>query len=278
MMNRGGNSGGGFGLMTIILTIAGLTAIYFLYTFLYSAPTSKMTVLVPNQHNATEHVKEPPKIPPIFEGGDYSFSTWIYISSYNRNQHTVKHIFELQGQFFSTLVVGLGGGRNSVVVRAHTKDLELGGSTEGFQAQNSAPMGTPNTDATELGKKDIENLFKPMAGAAASASDVQPICDLAEIDLQRWVHLAVVMSGRTIDVYLDGKLARSCIAKSYFKVDPMGVSPVILDKGGFDGYISNLAVANYAMNPGEIYRTYISGPQGSSNDVFKWIGSLFTGA
>lgn len=273
------NTGRGFGLMTVILVLAGLTAIYFLYDYLYSAPSSNLTVLVPKQHSATEMIKDPAKIPIPFEGGDYSFSTWIYISSYNRNRNMVKHIFELKGEFFSTLVVGLGGVRNSVVVRVHTKDLD-GAAVSGTApvTNNGMPVATPPLDYGELDKQRLDNLFRPMADQATNTSDTQPQCDLAEIDMQRWVHLAVVMSGRTIDVYLDGKLARSCVAHSYFKVDPTGVKPVICDRGGFDGYIANLAVANYAFNPGEVYRMYVSGPGGASNDVFKWIGSLFTGA
>lgn len=265
--------------MTLLLVIAGLIAIYFLYSFLYSAPTSNVVTLVPKQHAANEAVKDLPKVPTPFEGGDYSFSTWIYINSFNRNLNTPKHIFELKGDFFSTLLIGLGGTRNSVIVRAHTKDIDtaMAQGTAPTTQSGGAAMGGPSDDAAELSQKKVDEMFKPMAGTAASADGAQPQCDLAEIDLQRWVHLTVVMSGRTTDVYLDGKLARSCVAKSYFKVDPMGVKPVVCDRGGFDGYIANLAVANYAMNPGEIYRAYISGPQGASNDLFKWIGSLFTG-
>jgi hypothetical protein len=277
-----GSGSSSFGLLSVIFTVAGLIAIYFLYDFLYSAPTSKLTMLVPGQHNATELVKDPPTIPPIFEGGDYSFSTWIYISSYHRFQDRVKHVFELKGKNHSTLLVGLGAGRNSVVIRTHTKNISES-FVEGFQGSNGEGGGAITTtsttaETTELGKTQLEDMFKPAAQMAASASGVQPKCDLAEVDLQRWVHLAVIMSGRTIDVYLDGKLARSCVMHSYFKVDPTGVAPVLCDKGGFDGYIASTAVANYAMNPGEIYRTYISGPEGTSNNIVKWFGSLFTGA
>jgi hypothetical protein len=242
-----------------------------------------LTTLVDKQRSASEPVKELPTIPTPFEGGDYSFSTWIYISSFNKNHNTPKHIFELHGTHFSTLVVGLGGMRNSVLVRTHTANLG-GAAAEGFQAAPMAPAApaapTANLSVSngDLRRKNVESMFMPMVSETASSSDIPPQCDLAEIDLQRWVHLAVVMSGRTTDVYLDGKLARSCVAHSYFKVDPTGVKPVLCDKGGFDGYIAGTTVANYSLNPGEIYRMYISGPGGASNDVFKWIGSLFTGA
>jgi hypothetical protein len=104
------------------------------------------------------------------------------------------------------------------------------------------------------------------------------ICDLPEIDMQRWTMITVVLTGRTIDVYIDGKLSRSCLGASYFKVDPTGVTPVITARGGFDGHTANVSVANYAMNPDEIYRNYLTGPTGvGSMDIVGWIASLFKG-
>lgn len=90
--------------------------------------------------------------------------------------------------------------------------------------------------------------------------------------------ITVVLSGRTIDVYLDGKLSRSCTTSSYYKVDPTGVSMNILDRGGFDGYIGNTMVGSYSMNPDEIYRAYLSGSNGASMDALRWIETLFRGA
>jgi hypothetical protein len=200
----------------------------------------------------------------------------------------------LKGDYFSTLLIGLGAFKNVLVVRTHTKDVnegfegvtrgwEKGGedssNKEGFQTTDNggASNTTPNSGGAtnSLGKKDIDALFTPMA-MDDSILTTQPMCDLPEIDLQRWVMITVVLSGRTIDVYLDGKLARSCVAPSYYKVDPTGVKPVIADRGGFDGYIATTSVANYAMNPDEIYRAYASGPDGASNDLAKWFGSLFS--
>jgi hypothetical protein len=77
---------------------------------------------------------------------------------------------------------------------------------------------------------------------------------------------------------MDGKLVRSCQTKSFYKVDPSGVKPVLCSRGGFDGYISNAAVANYAMNPDQIYRTYLAGPEGGTLNIFSWLGGLFTGS
>jgi len=78
--------------------------------------------------------------------------------------------------------------------------------------------------------------------------------------MQRWTFITVALSGRTIDVYLDGKLARSCVTKSYYKVDPTGVKAKLLEYGGFDGRISKVVVYNNGISSNDIYRVYKKGP------------------
>jgi hypothetical protein len=316
------NTGGtpsGFGLLTIIYVLLGVVAIYYLYRFLYTSADNKTTSLVTGKLAADMSPEKLPTIPTPYEGGEYSFNTWIYISSFNKNRNTRKHIFELRGKYFSTLLVGLGAFKNTLMVRTHTQDP----TSEGFQAvtsDNTSPIPQQNFSALNSSKSmegfaandgsgSTPATAPPSSGSGASA--VPPnaadtvgnlsasklhtmfsqmamddsllttpaICDLPEIDLQRWTMVSVVLSGRTIDVYLDGKLSRSCMAHSFYKVDPTGVKPFLVDRGGFDGYIGNTSVANYAMNPDEIYRSYLSGPEGAgSMDFIGWFISLFKGS
>lgn len=306
-----------FGLGTIIFVALGLVAIYYLYRFLYTSAENKTIVLSGGKRSADTSPEKLPTIPTPYEGGEYSFSTWIYISSYNKNRNSRKHIFELRGRYFSTLIVALGAFNNTLVVRTHTKDA----GTEGFQAvgitmpklplladtkegfQSTAGSGTGKTTTSstssmrtttttstpkssespgDLSAENAKAFFKPFAvddSLLVEGFTTPTICDLPEVDMQRWTMVSVVLTGRTIDVYLDGKLSRSCMSPSYFKVDPTGVTPVLTDYGGFDGYMGRTEVANYAMNPDEIYRAYLSGPDGPpSFDIIAWIGSLFKGS
>jgi len=191
--------------------------------------------------------------------------------------NTRKHVFEIKGQYFSTLLIALGAFKNTLTVRTQS-DVVL----EGFQGTRGSGSditntNTPNSGGTgSLATDEVDALFKPMA-MDDEILTTPPICDLPEIDLQRWTMITVVLSGRTIDVYLDGKLSRSCTSSSYYKVDPTGVSMNIVDRGGFDGYIGNTMVGAYSMNPDEIYRAYLSGPNGTSMDILRWIESIFRG-
>ena len=279
-----------FGLMTVVYLVLGLVAIYYLYRYLYTATDSKTVVLVSGKREADTAPEKIPKLPTPYEGGEYSFSTWIYISSLNKNLNTLKPIFEISGDNFSTLLVALGAFNNTLVVRTHTKGVEGFQGTSGAGSgpnAGSGPRATPTVSAIppnaavtpgDLSKAAMATLLKPMA-MNDQLLTTPAICDLPEIDMQRWTMVTVVLSGRTIDVYIDGKLSRSCMGPSYFKVDPTGVNPLITAHGGFDGYIGMTSVGNYAMNPDEIYRNYLSGPEGSGTiDFIGWFVSLMRGS
>lgn len=83
-------------------------------------------------------------------------------------------------------------------------------------------------------------------------------CDIKNIPLQKWVHIVYVLNNRTVDMYIDGKLERSCVLRGVPKLnnDPLHVC----DNGGFFGKISNLVYYRYALKPDEVFGIYSSGP------------------
>ena len=89
-------------------------------------------------------------------------------------------------------------------------------------------------------------------------------CIVRNFPLQKWVHLLVSLNGRTLDVYLDGKLVRTHIlpgvAKS-LKDSDVQITP----NGGFAGWTSRFQFWNDSLNPQEVYNIYKNGPGGSSS-------------
>lgn len=82
-------------------------------------------------------------------------------------------------------------------------------------------------------------------------------CDIINIPLQRWVHLVLVMHNKTLDVYLNGKLARSCTYKNV----PMYNDGNLhwLDEGGFKGRMGEFRYFNRALDADEVYNWYLCG-------------------
>jgi hypothetical protein len=101
-------------------------------------------------------------------------------------------------------------------------------------------------------------------GTSSTPTVNMPMCDVMDIDLQRWIHVTISVNGRIMDVYLDGKLSRSCILPSEQKgISSDGLQAVLLspgDGGGFKGYFSGVQFSGYAVTPDQIYARYLAGP------------------
>jgi hypothetical protein len=248
-------------LVTIALVLVGLVAIYYLYNFVTRTTSVKSTDILVQDTQGTLKMTNLPALPSIYEGGECAVSMWVYINSYNVNRNRRKHIFEIAGTSFSTLLIGLGAFKNTLIVRTHSKDFDgtiLGTSTTPNPTQTPGSEEATRMDGS-LRPSDLTSMFQPLA-LDDSLLDASPTCDLPEVDMQRWTFITVALSGRTIDVYLDGKLARSCVTKSYYKVDPTGVKAKLLEYGGFDGRISKVVVYNNGISSNDIYRVYKKGP------------------
>ncbi len=246
---------------SVAVLIIGIALLYYIYTYLFQAQTADSRSIVTNSIPANpQTAPKAYEIPAVYEGGEYSITFWVYVTAYKDQVGKSKHILELApnsatGSQFSTLVVGLGPFNNKLMVRVNTNA----------------------TGTEQLTKANVEKMFQPtQVPSGQLLNDTNPICDLPEVELQRWVCFGIVLNGRTVDVYLDGKLARSCVLPSFYTVDVNGVSLKLLQYGGYDGFLSNVYVHNAALNPDQMYRIYMDGPADVIQGGFwGWIKSIF---
>lgn len=246
---------------SIALLIIGGVFLYYVYKFFFDqddTETKTITTTAIKANPATS--PKAYEIPAVYEGGEYSITFWTYVTAYKDTLGKAKHILELApntttGTPMSTLVVGLGPFNNKLMVRVNT----------------NAP------GAEKLTKANVDAIFQPKTmNPGQLLGDTMPICDLPEVELQRWVCFGIVLNGRTVDVYLDGKLARSCVLPSFYTVDTNGVSLKLLQYGGFDGFLSQVVVYNQALNPDQMYRIYMKGPSDMiATGFLGWIASIF---
>jgi hypothetical protein len=259
---------GSLNLLRIVLMVAIFVAIYYIYRYFFTADTVQYTRLVsgvvPAKNNAIANITAD-KLPPLYEGGEYSMSCWLYINDMSYLNGYFKHIFEIGGDNFITLMVGLGGYKNKLIVRVNSAGASGDGS-----------LPTVATHAS-MGTREVES----------SLGVDNNMCELPNVDMQRWILLTVVITGRICDIYIDGKLARSCTLPNFFRVDN-GYSVKLFSKNvsgsgtattalgsGFGGYISNLTAYGYSLNPGDIYKLYMSGPNAGVG-FLDWFKSFFT--
>ena len=242
----------------ILLVIIGAVVLYYLYKFVYGAEglstESVITTAIPGNTKTRPALYS---IPPIYEGGEYSVTFWVYVTAFKDQSGLNKHILEIRGVDFSTLVVGLGAFKNKLLTRVNT----AGGRG-----------GTGNTSLTPA---EVQSLFKTTQVPSGLLEEGLELCDLPEVDLQRWVCIGIVLNGRTCDLYMDGKLARSCVLPGPFKVDPKGYQMKLLDFDGFDGFLSDVSCYQYSLNPDQMYRIYMAGPSDTASTGFLgWLKSI----
>jgi hypothetical protein len=242
-------------IIPILLIFGGLVALYYLYQYLFGPKSSNVYTLISNTRPATFDSTTAititsDKLPVIYEGGEFTLSTWIYVNNWSYRQGFNKSIVSIGGPNFDIIRVFLGGYKPSLNVR--------------FQTETGESL---NNNTRESSFNELQS--------GSGLLDSSPLCDLPEIDLQRWVCITVAVNGKTVDVYYDGKLARSCVLPSFYKVDAGGYSAKLLAYGGFGGQISTTTIYDSALNPEQAYKIYMAGPE-PITDIISWLGSFIT--
>ena len=93
-------------------------------------------------------------------------------------------------------------------------------------------------------------------------------CGISNVPIQRWCNFLLSVYGRTLDLYLDGKLVRTCVLPGVAKIDanaPVYITP----NGGFSGWTSNFQYWPDSTDPQKAWNIYKAGYGGSL------LGSIF---
>ena len=164
---------------------------------------------------------------------NYTYSIWIYVDDWNKKYGETKVIF-------GRMVEG------SAALKP-CPSIELG------KTQNNLIISQTVYDDSTTGNSTTDNVETFVVN---------------NIPIQKWVNITISTHGRTMDVYLDGKLVRTNILGGVAKIDtnsPVFVTP----NGGFSGWTSRFQYWDNSMDPQEVWNIYKRGYGGS------WLGGLF---
>ncbi len=103
----------------------------------------------------------------------------------------------------------------------------------------------------------------PATSSGASTDDVF-ICEVPNIPLQTWFSVSVTTFGKNVDIYIDGKLVKSCMLPGVPKpaIGDIQISP----NGGFSGYVCNVYHYPRMLTPSDAMTFYSAGSS-CSKDV-----------
>ena len=244
-------------IINIVYAVAALLALYLIYVFLFSGADNEITLL-------DQDMVANPGSPYVYtlplrneklrvkQGGVYTISFWMYITSWDFRSGLAKSVLQISDSGVSTndlLTTILYPNEAKLMVRVFN------------DGQGNDPDYTSVSQAAKLfsGGGNLD-MFTP--------SGQMPQCDLTEIDLQRWINITISVNGRIVDVYYDGKLARSCVLPGVPQASASGTQTIQVGRaGGFMGRISGIQFFGYPLTPDRIYAIYQIGPVASTSFV-----------
>jgi len=230
--------------LTIVITVVILVLVFMLLRYLISDPYTldglkdgKYTTTITSDSLATNGTSAP--------SYNFGYSVWFFINDWNYRYGEPKVIFGRMG----------------------AKSGPENGSVPGIAGLEPAP-------AVVLGaiQNNIAISLACWAGLDQQPDDggktVIHTCGVSNIPLQRWVNLIMSVYGRTLDVYIDGKLVRTCLLPGAASVNNNS-NIYVTPRGGFDGWTSKLQFYPNALNPQDAWNIYSKGYGGSFlNNLF----------
>lgn len=232
------------GKVVILLVVLGVILIVFVGIMIYinykrynqyKIQDFLEAEILATSHNCKNKLLSVPgaKIPSSSLGNEYSFNMWFYINDYNYKYGEPKYIL-MKGSTTQSST-GLYLNSNPAIYLDPTK--------------NDMVINVELQSGTELSE-----------AAPSSSDDVSfATCRVENIPLQRWVCLHLSLYNNIMDVYMDGKLLKSCVFNGFPK--PNNEPMYFGFDGGFDGYVSRITWANKNLSPEEIYYKYEEGPK-----------------
>jgi hypothetical protein len=225
--------------LTIVIIIAILILLFIILRYALSNPytlqglqSGKTATTIDSSSLASNSSGVP--------SNNFAYSVWFYVNDWNYRYGEPKVIF------------GRMGGLSDASA----------GSIPGVGGVDPCPTvilgATQNNITVALGCYPGAN-DQPTNGRAKT---VVHTCGIGNVPIQRWVNLVLSVYGRTMDLYIDGKLVRTCLLPGIANVNN-NASIHVTPKGGFDGWTSNLQYYPNSLNPQEAWNIYVKGYKGS---------------
>lgn len=120
-----------------------------------------------------------------------------------------------------------------------------------------------------LKKDDLEIFFAPTQNdlvvkvptfdpSDSESNTVYFECGVSNIPIQKWVNIIVSFYGKTVDIYINGKLVKTCVLVNN-PVVKLGTGVNLTSDGGFAGFTSKFNYISESMTPQNAWTIYQKG-------------------
>lgn len=221
--------------LSIVMTIVIIVLLIMLLRYIFTDPYTLQN-MQDGKTGSSIDASDLPTNGSDVPSSNFAYSIWFYINDWNYRYGEQKVIFGRMGAKSGNGVGSIPGINGldpcpAVVLGAIENNISVSlGCYPGVDEEPSTPGG--NT--------------------------VVHTCSVANVPIQKWVNLIISVYGRTMDLYIDGKLVRTCLLPGVASINNnanIHVTPL----GGFDGWTSKLQYYPDSLNPQEVWNIYTRG-------------------
>jgi hypothetical protein len=232
-------------ISTILLIIGILILLYIVIRYIVS-DTSTLSYLA----SATEMTTiSASTLAPSSSGAyssNFSYSIWVYVNDWNYKYGEPKVIFGRMSAPSSSSSSGTNGSGPCPLVT-------LGPLSNNLDIALSVYPGITNdTSLTDTTNSLIHT------------------CSVTNVPIQKWVNILISTYGRSLDVYLDGKLVKTCVLPGIAKIND-SANVYITPNGGFNGWTSKFQYFPNSTDPQTAWNIYQKGY--GSNSLYNLFGN-----
>jgi hypothetical protein len=224
--------------LSIVFTIVVIVFILMLLRYIFTDPYTLQDIQN-GQTSSTISASSLATNGTAIPSTNFAYSIWFYVNDWNYRYGEPKVIFGRMG----------------------SKSKSDSGSVPGISGLDPCPAVV--LDAVENNLSVSLGCYPgaDQAPTTKGGNTVVHTCSVSNIPIQKWVNLAVSVYGRTMDLYIDGKLVRTCLLPGVANVNNNS-DIYITPAGGFNGWTSRLQYFPNSINPQEAWNIYNRGYAG----------------
>lgn len=169
---------------------------------------------------------------------NFAYSIWFYVNDWNYRYGEPKIIFGRIGAGSSDSTSGTPSGIMqmgpcpAVILGAISNNLDI------------ALTVFPGLDS--------------VSNTTGTSNSMLHNCAVPNVPIQKWVNLLISVYGRSLDVYLDGKLVKTCVLPGIAKINDNS-NVYVTPSGGFSGWTSKFQYYPNSIDPQTAYNIYQQG-------------------
>lgn len=160
--------------------------------------------------------------------GNFAYSVWFYVNDWNYRYGEPKVIFGRMGDPTGTDKKPCP----TVTLGAISNNLDI------------ALTVYPGLDS--------------VSNTTGDSSSAIHNCAVPNVPIQKWVNLLISVYGRSLDVYLDGKLVRTCVLPGIAKI-ANDSNVYVTPNGGFSGWTAKFQYYPNSIDPQTAFNIYQQG-------------------